>query len=414
VDPPTVIIASMPTLQPLRLPNFAYFWSAQALSKLGDPITLIALATVSYEATRSALATALAVLVSILPGAIFGFAAGAVTDAIGHRRAMVICDIARAALVGTIPLLLMLGGPLWMAFVLVFCAGIFTAVFTPARIAIVPLLVRQGELSSGNSLVFATDRTVEIIGALIAGLLVATLHAGAFYVDALTFVVSAVLLSRIRLDDPPATRISWNSIWRDAADGLHFIGERVELRANTIFSLVAQLSMPIYNGLLPVLIFRRFANGDSELGAYQFGVAEGTFAFGAVMAALVLPRYMARVRKGRLIVFGFGAWGLALILAGNAPTFQILVPIVVLAGMLNVVFFVPNVTFAQEFTPPEKRGRVFGARSALLSLSWLPIVLAAGTLAETIDAGSLIALGGALTLAVALIGTRLRVIRDIT
>jgi MFS family permease len=409
----TLVIASIPALQPLLLPNFALFWAAQALSKFGDPITLIALATVSFEATGSALFTALAVLVSILPGAVFGFAAGAVTDAIGHRRAMVICDLARAGLVGVVPILLTLGAPLWTAFVLVFCAGIFTAVFTPARISIVPLLVRPEELPSGNSLVFATDRTVEIIGALIAGLLVALMYVGAFYVDALTFVLSALLLSRIRLDDPPARTISWGSIWRDARDGLAFIGDRVELRANTIFSLVAQLSMPVYNGLVPVLIFRRFAQGDAKLGASQFGIAEGVFAFGAVVAALLLPRYMKQIRKGRLLVFGFGAFGVALIAVGNAPTFELLIPFVALAGVLNVVFFVPNVTFAQEFTPPELRGRVFGARSALLSLTWLPIILTAGALADRFDAGFLIAIGGGLTLLTALVGTRLRVIRDV-
>ena len=137
------MIGSMVVLQPLRLPNFALFWTGQALSKLGDPITLIALATISYKLTGSALFTALAVLVTLLPSAIFGFAAGAISDAVGHRRTMVACDVARAALVASIPLLLIAGAPLWTVFVMAFAAGTFAAVFNPARVAIVPRLIRR-------------------------------------------------------------------------------------------------------------------------------------------------------------------------------------------------------------------------------------------------------------------------------
>src|SRR2546429_155021 len=57
----------------LRSPNFAFFWMGQAISRFGDPITLIALTYVTYRATQSALLTALAVLTATIPNALFGF-----------------------------------------------------------------------------------------------------------------------------------------------------------------------------------------------------------------------------------------------------------------------------------------------------------------------------------------------------
>jgi MFS family permease len=399
-------------LQPLRVQGFALFWSAQALSRLGDPITLIALAAISYSATGSALFTAVAVLVTMLPSAIFGFAAGAVSDALGHRRAMVICDLARVAFIGAIPIALANGLPLWTALVLAFVAGMFAAIFNPARVALIPLLVMPGELGTANGLVSATDRTVEIVGALLGGILVATLGANALYVDALTFALSAVLLARIQMFEPTPGRISWRSVWSEAAEGLAFIGGSALLRANTVFSLAAQLSLPVYNGLLPVLIFRRFAAGDPELGARQFGIAEGVYAFGAVLAAIALPPYMRRVPKGRLLLIGFTGFGLALVLIGAAPSFAALVALVFAAGSLNMVFFVPNVTIGQENTPPHLRGRVFGARTALVALTWLPIVLVTGKLADQLDAGALIAAAGVLTTLIAIGATRVRVLRE--
>ncbi|TMG42453.1 MAG: hypothetical protein E6H91_16975, partial [Chloroflexi bacterium] len=87
----------------LRSPNFAFFWMGQAISRFGDPITLIALTYVTYRATQSALLTALAVLTATIPNALFGFFGGAVADAIGHRRVMLWCDILRAIVLAVVP-----------------------------------------------------------------------------------------------------------------------------------------------------------------------------------------------------------------------------------------------------------------------------------------------------------------------
>src|SRR2546423_7383234 len=122
-------------------PGFGVFWLAQAVSRFGDPITLIALATVTYKTTNSALFTALAVVIASVPTAVFGFFTGAIGDALGPRRAMIASDVGRAIVIGAIPVLLENGAPLAIAYVLVFIAALFSAVFNPARIALIPLLV---------------------------------------------------------------------------------------------------------------------------------------------------------------------------------------------------------------------------------------------------------------------------------
>ncbi|HEX4743356.1 MAG TPA: hypothetical protein VFW12_01650, partial [Candidatus Limnocylindria bacterium] len=67
----------------------------------------------------------------------------------------------------------------------------------------------------------------------------------------------------------------------------------------------------------------------------------------------------------------------------------------------------------QEHAPANVRGAVIGARISLLSLSWLPIVLLSGALADVVDVSLLIGIAGAFTLAVALVGSRLRVLTDV-
>src|SRR5439155_11416146 len=297
-------------------------------------------------------------VIATVPTAIFGLFAGAIGDALGHRRAMFVSDVARVLLIGSVPLFLNEGAPLVVAYVCVFLAAIFAAVFNPARIAIIPQLVGPDQLASANSSVAATDRTVEILGALAAGFLVATVGASAFYFDAATFAVSAVLLAALRVRPGETYPFRLSRLVADAAQGLRFLLGQPILKVNTYFSLVAQLALPVANGLTPVYLVRRFANGDAEFGAALFGVAEAALAAGAVGAGLTLPEYMTQFRKGQLIVVGFASYGTLLILLGFAPSLLPAMVIFFLMGVANVVFVVPNITISQEITPPELRARV--------------------------------------------------------
>ncbi len=391
----------------LRTPNFARLWAAQVVSSFGDKITFFALAYVSWQVTNSALVTTIAFATSIFPHAIFGFFAGAVADAFGHRRAMVACDLLRAGLIGSIPLLLALSAPLPAIYVLVFIAAMCAAVFNPARLAVVPDLVPPSQLGASNSMVNASDRTVEIGGSVIAGVVVAALGAFAFYVDAATFLVSAALLLRIDRAEAAPRGVSWIRLWRDALDGVGWLARHPVLRNNTIVSLIAQLSIPVLNGLTPVLVFREYG-----LGPEQLGFAEAALALGAVGTGLTLPVVFGRRPKGNYVIAGFAAWGAALIGIGLAPSFGLALVLFAVAGVTNVLFFVSNVTIAQQVTPSEMRARVFGARGALLNLTWLPIVLGIGALADSTSASLLIAAAGTLSVATAVIGALVPSVRD--
>jgi MFS family permease len=155
-----------------------------------------------------------------------------------------------------------------------------------------------------------------------------------------------------------------------------------------------------------VFLVRRFANGDPAFGAALFGVAEAAVAAGAVTAGLTLPEYFGRFRKGQLLVAGFAGYGLLLILLAIAPSLLPALVIFFFIGFVNVVYFVPNVTISQEVTPAILRARVFGARIALLNLSWLPVIVITGALADYVDVGLLFIAAGGLTLATALFAAR--------
>jgi MFS family permease len=393
--------------------NFDRFWIAQAISRFGDPVTLIALTTVTYRTTSSALLTAIAVVIATLPSAVFGFIGGAIADGLGPRRTMIACDVLRVGLIGSVPVVFHSETGLLGAYLCVFGSALCGAVFNPARIALIPQLVGPERLIEANARLSATDRTVEILGSLAAGFLVAALDELAFVIDALTFAISAVVLLMLRGSDVAHGPISLLQILIDTGSGARFLFQSAVLRANTVFSLLAQLALPVVNGLTPVLLIRRFAAGNADLGAAMFGASEASLAAGAIMAGLMLPEYTQHVRKGQLLVGGFAAYGSFLILLGLAPSILPALVLFFLMGVANIAFLVPNITISQEVTPPELRARVAGARIALLNLSWLPLVAVSGALADQVDAGVLISLAGVVTLSAAAVGAFLPVIRDV-
>jgi MFS family permease len=260
--------------------------------------------------------------------------------------------------------------------------------------------------------VFASDRAVEIGGALAGGVLVATIGENAFYVDALTFGLSALLLSRVVVQEPTG-RMKWSAVVTNAFDGLRFLRQSTVLWANTIFSLSAQLANPIINSLSPVFVVRRFAGNDPVTGAVLYGAAEAAIAFGAVLGSTLLPRYISGFRKGRLLIAGFAATGLVIVLIALSPTIAVALVLFGVLGITNVLFYVPNVTILQEGTPQEMTARVFGARIALANLSWLPAILLGGALSDTIGVEQLLIVAGSVTLVTALVGAFLPVIRDV-
>jgi len=170
---------------------------------------------------------------------------------------------------------------------------------------------------------------------------------------------------------------------------------------------------PVVSSLAPSLIFRRFAGGNAELGATLFGGAEAAIAVGAVFGGVYLVPRLAHLPKGRLILGGFAIYGLVLVALAVAPTFEFALLLFGIGGLANVVFYVPNITLSQELAPPELRARVFGTRIALLNLSWLPVIVLSGALADVIDVSFLIAIAGAVTVVGALIGAFIPTVRDV-
>src|SRR5438093_12367674 len=113
-----------------------------------------------------------------------------------------------------------------------------------------------------------------------------------------------MLLSRVAVIER-GRALTWSHLFHEAREGLVLLRRSAVLWSNTVFSLAAQVSTPIFNGLTPAFVIQRFAGNDPAAGAVQFGISEAAIASGAVLGSAVLPRFVAHVRKGRMLILGF-------------------------------------------------------------------------------------------------------------
>src|SRR5215204_1411294 len=179
----------------LRNARFLRLWIGQGTSFVGDAVSMIALVVLVVEITGSASAVGGALVARLLP-TIASPLAGVLADRFDRRIVLVGSDLARAVLV----LGLVFARDLATIYVLVFLMGLARTVFNPTVRAAFPSVVGRGDLTRANALISGTFSVSASAGPTLAGLLVATVGIdAAFVLDALTYLVSAILLSTVPL-----------------------------------------------------------------------------------------------------------------------------------------------------------------------------------------------------------------------
>ena len=272
---------------------FRRYWSGQTISMFGDQISsivlpLVAVLTLRASPTQMGLLTALVWVPSLL----FGLHAGAWVDRRGHRRAtMITADLARAALLTSIPACYALGVlTLWQLYGVAFGVGVFSVLFTVSDPALFVALVPADRYVEGNSLVYGSRALSFVGGPSAGGLLVQVLTAPfAVVADALSFLGSAFFLSRIRPAETPAEGAGKGSL----TAGARFIRRSAIVRA----SLTAVATINFFNFMFFAL-FILYATRSLHVGPGLLGLVLGAGAVGGVIGAVLTRRLAARLGVG--------------------------------------------------------------------------------------------------------------------
>ena len=356
--------------RPLRIPEYRRILIGQGTSFIGSMLTQVAVPVQIWALTASPLYVGFVGLAGLVPIVVFGLYGGAIADAVDRRRLYLWSSLGGWAITVAllIQTLLELGNVGLILGLVVVQSGMF-AVASSARGAIIPRIVDVELVPAANTLNFTVSNVGQVLGPLIAGVLVGLNHgyAYAYAIDALLF--TAALYSAFRLPDipplggaPGTDGAAGGSVERPnlrvIVDGLRFIWTRPVLVMSFLVDIGAMvLAMP--RSLFPAVADSRFHGNVGPLYA--------AIAIGAVLAGLS-SGWIGRVRRqGRMLTFAIVGWGAAVALSGLAHQLWLVVALLAFAGAADLVSAVYRQTILQTYAPDEMRGRMQGVFTAVVA-----------------------------------------------
>jgi len=381
---------------------FIYLWLGQCISQLGNALYYVALFWMIQQLTGSPRLLGLTGTAMTAP-ALLGLFTGVLVDRWDRARLLLITDVLRGLVILIIPVLHLLGVLTWWQVLgPVLIAAVLSQFFLPAKNALLPELVPAEQLQQANALNSMSLQTAQVVGYAVAGGLIAAFGARlAFWLDSLSFFVSAVFtLLMLRAWRPRAAarrapapagdtanpgqtaKTAQPSFWR-------------ELRAG----LQTAVRIPIVRTLIPVAVLLNFAitplvvllahwaEEILQVGASGYGLLEMSLPLGMIAGSLLAGGPAKRLRPGILTGWAIGLAGAAIVLFSLVRTLPGALGFLGLTGLLMAVVSVTTLTLMQRSIPPAHMGRVFGATQAITNIG-IPLGTAlAGWAAEHVGAG---------------------------
>jgi dTMP kinase len=362
----------------LTHPGFSRLLAAMSVSSLGDWVGFVAvLALVTRIGGKGAVAyfaTSGVMLVRMLPAVLFGPLAGALVDRFDRKRIMVVADLSRGALYASMPFL----PHLWAIYSLSFAIECLSLLWTPARDASLPNLVPQRQLSNANSVgLFTTYGTLPLGGSVFAilafvsaNLLGANVHyfrnnqeSLALWLDAGTFLFSALMVSRIPIRTPATRRIERfdiSRVWRDITEGFQFLRENSLAWAMTTGIVVA------FSAVGAVLALgASFAKNTLVAGSAGWGILVTSFGIGMAIGMAGVSKLAQVVERELVFVWSMMAAAGTLIVLGAMPNITFAALLTIVLGFFCGATWVSGYVLLQENVADEFRGRTFGSITVL-------------------------------------------------
>jgi predicted MFS family arabinose efflux permease len=376
--------------------EFRYLYGGQVLSYLGDQVAAVAVAVLVFDRTNSALLSAVAYASSWLPGVLGGPVLSTYADRLPRRSVLIVCDLARAALIA---LVAVPGLPLWPAIVLLYAAHLFSPPFVAARAALMPEMLPGEAYIAGNGLSNITSQLSQLFGFVAGGVIVAA--AGPVWSllgNAATFVASALLISAGLARRPaPALSKETTGLLAQSRDGIRYILADPWLR--TCLALVWVASAFSF---APEAIAYPWADSLGG-GPAQAGLLLAAPSAGFLLGAILLTRVLSSGTRDRVLRPAAVLSTVALAPALLDPGLPVALLLLAVAG-LGASFIVPlNAIFVRRVAP-EFRGRAMGvAASGLLVVQGLAFLAAGGAVQAGLSPSTVAGLSGLLGTAAVLV-----------
>jgi MFS family permease len=355
-------------------PSFRLLFLATLGSGIGTWMATIALTADVTDRTHSPWWVSALFIVTFAPAVIVGLVAGPLVDRLSRKKLIVAADVARIGVFVALPFV----GSALAIVALAAVAGIANSFFRPAVLAGVPNLIDEDDLAHGTSLLQATDWAAATLGPILGGVIVSASGPDVVYwINAATFLLSALLLLRIPARLLQSEQAITRGHWRDLADGIGAFRRSAAMLTVIVAFGFAMLA----TGLINVSeIF--LAERALHRGAFGYGLLWTATGIGLVVGSLVSGALLESRELTDIYPLAFLPWAAGIFAAAISQNIWVAALAMVVAGFGNGLTFPMTVLIVQRYTEDRLRGRAFtliiSAHNLLLGIA----MVAAGALTE--------------------------------
>lgn len=368
-------------------PDFRRYWFGQAVSSFGSSVTRFALPLAVYKLTGSAMDLSVATAVSYLPYLLFGLLIGAGADRVDRKRMMIAADLGRALIIASLPLQAFNGTVAveWI-YLVGFVNSTLSICFETGQFGAIPSLVDREGLVAANGRIQASYSLAQVLGPLVAGLLVPVIPIWSlFLIDAASFVVSAGSLALVRTRFDSGERRGQTHLGRDILDGMRYVFSHPVLRNISLMMALVNFIGSTTNAQILVFAKRQFHADDLQVSFLYAAASAGT-----VVLSLAAGPLRARWSFSAVALSALMLQGLSVLALASAGRYWQAVSLWAIASGLGVLFNINTGSLRQAIVPDHMLGRVISIAS-VVAWSAIPLgSLAGGLLIERTGSVSLV------------------------
>jgi MFS family permease len=383
-------------------PPYRRLLFASLLSGIGDWFNSVALLSLLLHLTGSGLAVGITLAMRTFPYLVAGPIGGVLADRMDRKVILLISDFARAMIALSF-LLIQFKTQVWIAYAGTLGLVVFSALFSPARTAVIPQLVHPDRVVTANSLEQSTTGLVMALGSALGGIVTASFGSDwAFVINSISFLASGILCWSIRF---PNDHLSVNANTAQNNPST-FASERTFLRIFQQSRLLQVISLqsflwPIGGGVINVLLsvygFQVFHSGNQGVG-----IMYGALGLGFFFSGFVAHRFTKWIRQAA--VAGFVVEGLCHIMVSQASGLWMASFFLVIATVGAGIGDASAMSLIMRYVPKHVHGRVFALFSTMTSVVTAISMLLTSFLLDQVPirilgfgAGSLIVCGSVIT-----------------
>ena len=354
--------------------NFMLLWAAYGISAIGDHISELAILKTQNAASQDVDVTPLDARMTFLffvPFFLIGPIAGCLADRLPRRGLMITADLVRVGVLLSFSVLMAWTSQWgsWGPFLPLLLVGTFAAVFSPARSALLPTLIRSDQLVRANGMIGGLGIIATMVAFTAGGYLAAHYDPHvAFRIDAGTFVLSAILLFFLRAPRQRTDLVGRRGVadvLRQVREGFHYTGCHRRVIELLVIGALVWFCGVLIKCAIPAIVRDTYGGSYQDIGTFRV-----FWGIGFILGSVIVSILGSALRSEIAITWGlFGISVAVAVFASSvfmplAPSTLYVVGAVglVAVGVFGVSILVSLDALLQRIVPDRFRGRVFGIR----------------------------------------------------